>query len=89
MTVTGNAKAYAGSNVDGAKVVYRVVREARFPYFPWWRFGRYRPSSPSVEITNGETITDASGNYEIKFNALSDPSINKEQKTRISLYGLC
>ncbi|MCH5688102.1 hypothetical protein LWM68_29895 [Niabella sp. W65] len=30
--ITGYAKAYAGNNIDGAKVKYRVVREARFPY---------------------------------------------------------
>ena len=36
--VRGTAKAYAGSNIDGAKVVYRVSREARFPYYPWWRY---------------------------------------------------
>ncbi len=80
VTVTGNAKAYAGSNIDGAQVTYRVVREARFPYFPWWRRGWWRPSAPSVEITNGETKTDESGNFEIKFDALDDPSIDKKTK---------
>jgi uncharacterized protein YfaS (alpha-2-macroglobulin family) len=80
VTVTGNAKAYAGSNVDGAKVVYRVVREARFPYFPWWRRGYWRPSSPPVEITNGESITDAAGNFEVKFDAIPDPSLDKSTK---------
>ncbi|MFT7606912.1 MAG: hypothetical protein ACI8VT_004515, partial [Saprospiraceae bacterium] len=80
VTVTGNAKAYAGSNVDGAKVVYRVVREVRFPYFPWWRRGYWRPSSPSVEITNGESVTDAAGNFEIRFTAIPDPTIDKSTK---------
>src|SRR4029079_5756152 len=32
--MTGFAKAYAGNNIDGAMVKYRVVRQARFPY-PW------------------------------------------------------
>ena len=31
--VQGHAKAYAGNNIDGAKVTYRVVRQARFPYW--------------------------------------------------------
>ncbi|NJN34841.1 MAG: hypothetical protein HC817_11895 [Saprospiraceae bacterium] len=35
VTVKGNAKAFAGSNIDGAKVSYRVVREVRFPYWSW------------------------------------------------------
>ena len=29
--VNGNAKAYAGSNIDGAEVTYRVTRQASFP----------------------------------------------------------
>ena len=38
--VTGIAKAYAGNNIDGAMVKYRVVRQPRFIY-PWlfWRGG--------------------------------------------------
>ena len=37
ITVIGNAKAYAGNVVNGATVVYRVVRQPRFIY-PWiWR----------------------------------------------------
>ncbi|MFN2438890.1 MAG: MG2 domain-containing protein, partial [Chitinophagaceae bacterium] len=38
ITVPGTAKAYAGNNIDGAKVSYRVVRQPRFIY-PWlfWR----------------------------------------------------
>ncbi len=80
VTVTGNAKAYAGSNIDGAQVVYRVVREARFPYFPWWRRGWWRPSSPKMEIAYGETTTDAAGNFEVTFEAIPDLSIDKKTK---------
>ena len=39
ITVTGLAKAYAGNNIDGAQVKYRVVREARFIY-DWMYRGR-------------------------------------------------
>lgn len=41
--VTGMAKAYAGNNIDGAKVKYRVVRQPRFIY-PWmfWRWWQPR-----------------------------------------------
>ncbi|HEY9340980.1 MAG TPA: MG2 domain-containing protein, partial [Hanamia sp.] len=40
VSITGFAKAYAGNNIDGAKVSYRVTRVARFLY-PWmfWRKG--------------------------------------------------
>ena len=34
ITITGDAKAYAGNTIDGAKVTYRVVRQPRFIY-PW------------------------------------------------------
>ncbi|MBK9337164.1 MAG: hypothetical protein IPM98_11550 [Lewinellaceae bacterium] len=40
VTVRGEAKNYAGSVVDGAKVRYRVVRQARFPWWDWWRISK-------------------------------------------------
>jgi uncharacterized protein YfaS (alpha-2-macroglobulin family) len=33
VTVKGFAKAYAGNNIDGASVKFRVVRKTRFPYY--------------------------------------------------------
>jgi uncharacterized protein YfaS (alpha-2-macroglobulin family) len=76
LTVSGFAKAYAGNVIDGAKVKYRVVRRINYPYWYWW----YRPyfSAPSeIEITNGETITNDTGAYIIKFKALPDESLSK------------
>ena len=80
ITVKGNAKAFAGSNIDGAEVTYRVVREARFPYWPWyfWRGGY--PSSPSMEIAFGETTTNEFGEFEIEFEAIPDLSIDPSTK---------
>ncbi len=80
--ITGFAKAYAGSNIDGAKVSYRVVREVRFPWLPWWYFRRgYNPwNSESMEIVNGTTQTDAEGKFEVKFTALPDRSIPADKK---------
>ncbi|MBC7889561.1 MAG: alpha-2-macroglobulin [Ferruginibacter sp.] len=84
INVTGTAKAYAGNNIDGAAVKYRVVRKVR--YQPWWYgvyggYGRkiFPPGRPSedVEIANGETTTDDKGEFSIKFKALPDVSINK------------
>lgn len=76
--ITGYAKAYAGNNIDGATVKYRVVREARFPY-PWL-FGRgYAPRSESMEITNGEIKTGVDGQFDIRFKAIPDLKI--DQKT--------
>ncbi len=79
INITGIAKAYAGNNIDGAKVKYRVVRTARFPYWSyWWRMPR--PSSSSVEIENGEMLTDENGEFEISFIAMPDKSVSKSTK---------
>lgn len=77
ITVTGEAKAYAGNNIDGAKVKYRVVREPRLPY-PWlcWKWGW--PQMDEQEIAHGEATTKADGTFEISFNAVPDKKIRKE-----------
>ncbi len=76
VTVTGSALAYSGNPVDGAKVGYRVVRRARFPYWDWsWRWPM--PASPEVEIAGGSTITGNDGSFSITFPALPDPTVGK------------
>jgi len=74
--VEGRAIAYSGANIDGAKVQYRVVRTARYPYWWWCRWGYY-PSSPEMEITNGVTQTDAEGKFNVDFTAIPDLSVDK------------
>lgn len=79
VTIHGRTLAYAGNNIDGAKVKYRVVREARFPYF--WMF-TYRPA-PHIagrEITHGELQTGADGSFTIRFAALPDKTVKPSQK---------
>jgi len=78
ITVTGQATAYAGNTIDGAKVKYRIKRTASFPYRCWWWW--YEPSSPELEVTNGETVTDESGKFSITFNAVPDRSIERKYK---------
>jgi uncharacterized protein YfaS (alpha-2-macroglobulin family) len=75
--ITGNAKAYAGNNIDKAAVKYRVVREPRLLY-PWlcWRWGW--PSTEAQEIANGETTTKADGSFDIVFTAIPDKQVRKE-----------
>ncbi|MFA6059039.1 MAG: alpha-2-macroglobulin family protein [Taibaiella sp.] len=73
--VKGFAKAYAGNNIDGASVKYRVVRRARFPYF--WCYYRWgMPSSPEMEITNGTAITKEDGSFDISFTTIPDKSVD-------------
>lgn len=79
ITVTGLAKAYAGNVIDGAKVNYRVVRRVNYPYW-WWWYRPYYNSSQETEITNGETSTNDTGTYIIKFKALPDESVSKSSQ---------
>jgi len=75
--VTGTAKAYAGSNIDGANVQYRIVRSCSFPSWSWYRWG-YSPYSKTVEIKSGVVKTDENGEFIVEFDATEDPSINKK-----------
>lgn len=79
ITVSGLAKAYAGNVIDGAKVSYRVVRRVNYPYW-WWWYRPYYSASQETEITNGETITNDTGTYLIKFKALPDESVAKKSQ---------
>ncbi|TDT46987.1 alpha-2-macroglobulin family protein [Maribacter spongiicola] len=76
ITVTGKATAYAGSTISDAKVVYSVKRVVSVPRRYYW----IRPffNGTSQEIVQGETITDAAGNYKITFKAIPDNSVEKE-----------
>ncbi|TAL49583.1 MAG: alpha-2-macroglobulin [Chitinophagaceae bacterium] len=75
--ITGLAKAYAGNNIDGAAVKYRVVREPRYIY-PWlfWRW--WQPPTSQMEIAHGEAKTDKEGKFVIEFEAIPDKTIDKK-----------
>jgi len=79
INVTGFAKAYSGSNIDNAKVSFRVVRKTFYPYRGWWWRGFF-PESPEIEIANGSTKTDGNGNFSITFNAIPDLSLSPQFK---------
>lgn len=77
LTVTGKALAFAGNAINGARVKYRVVRSARFPYHGggwYWPV----PASAVTEITSGETKTSADGSFSFQFTALPDNTVAKE-----------
>ncbi|CAN5444995.1 alpha-2-macroglobulin family protein [soil metagenome] len=78
VTVKGSAKAYAGSNIDGAQVRYRVVREVQYPIWGRYSYKGYWPQTPPMEITSGVVTTDSVGDYTINFKALPDRSVAKE-----------
>lgn len=75
VTVKGNALAFAGSNITDAKVSYRVTRKVQYPNWYYWR----RPwfNSQPQEITHGEGVTNANGEFEITFKALPDTTVDK------------
>ena len=75
--VTGIAKAYAGNNIDGANVKYRVVRQPRFLY-PWFFWRSWQPPTESMEIAHGEVKTDKDGKFVIEFTAIPDLKIDKK-----------
>jgi uncharacterized protein YfaS (alpha-2-macroglobulin family) len=74
VSVKGFAQAYAGNNIDGAMVKYRVVRKVNFPYY-WCYYYWGMPNAQQVTIAEGTTITDAKGTYQIDFTALPDLTI--------------
>lgn len=73
----GTAKAYAGSNIDGAEVQFRITRSCNFPWWTWYRSGR-SPYSQSVEIKNGTLKTNENGEFTIEFHAKEDAAIDKK-----------
>ena len=74
--VTGKALAFAGSTISEAKVVYRVKRNVQYPSWYYWRRPNY--NSNIQEITFGESVTDADGQFEIVFKAIPDASTSKK-----------
>ena len=79
VTVTGKALAYAGNNIDGASVKFRVVRSARFPFREmalWYPM----PASPETEILQGVVKTAGDGSFKVKFKTFPDLTIDKSSK---------
>lgn len=76
--VSGIAMSYSGVPLDGAEVKYRVTRTARFPY-PWLCWGWFPQSQPK-QVAFGTAMTDASGLFEIEFEAQPDPLIKATYK---------
>jgi len=79
ITTNIKAKTYAGSNLDGADVKYRVTRSSTFPYYSRGGWMPYY-NTQEMEIMNGEGVLDASGSFEIVFSALADEQIDKKYK---------
>ena len=77
--LVGEAKAYAGNGVEGAKVNYRVVRSASFPWVPWWQQKRVYKSYEQ-EIATGSITSDKNGQFKINFQALIDKKVDAKDR---------
>ncbi len=76
--VSGTAISYSGVPLGGAEVKYRVTRTARFPY-PWLCWG-WMPQSQPKQVAFGTATSDASGVFQIEFQAQPDPLIKATYK---------
>lgn len=82
--VVATAISYAGNNIDGAAVNFRVVRRAMVPM--WGQEGytsRRWPPFPQeqMEITHGTGTTDKNGKIIISFVAIPDKNVPKDQNS--------
>ncbi|WP_370214381.1 MG2 domain-containing protein, partial [Mesoflavibacter profundi] len=78
ITIKGNAKAYAGSNISDAKVTYTLKRKVQYP--TWWYWRRPYFNSEPQEITHGETKTNNKGEFDITFKAIPDQSVDQKSQ---------
>lgn len=74
VSVKGKAQSYAGANLGGAKVKYRITRGAEMPMWSWWY--RWWNPIPPTEIAQGSVETQADGTFEIKFIAEADRTLD-------------
>ena len=72
VTLSGTASTYTGLAVQGAKVVWNVKREVRFPIWCRWCFPWLPFDSGARRIARGHSITDADGTFSITFPAVPD-----------------
>lgn len=75
--VKGMAKAYAGNNLDGATVKYRVTRQAHWPY-EWMFYRRPGGYAAQQEIASGEVKTAADGSFRIAFTTIPDETVDEQ-----------
>lgn len=77
VSVVGQALAYSGASIGGAKVVYTVVRRVRYPWYRWGRFAPQRNNDQT--IATGEATTDAEGKFQIAFSAMPDGALGSNK----------
>jgi uncharacterized protein YfaS (alpha-2-macroglobulin family) len=76
--VSGTAMSYSGVPLDGVAVKYRVTRTTSFPY-RWLCWG-WLPRSNPKQVAFGNALTDASGVFNVEFQAHPDPLVQSKYK---------
>ena len=77
VSVSANAKTFAGAVVDGAQVRYRVTRRQR-PVWVWWEWGRPDVGrGRETEISSGTLTTTNTGTLSLTFVAKPDLTIER------------
>ena len=77
--LSGKAVAFAGYNIQNAKVSYTVIRKEKIYYWNYWSRNMPFQPSESLVLANENTTTDEKGTFKIKFKALPDEA--KDDKT--------
>ncbi len=77
--VTGKAVSYAGASLSDVPVKYSVIRT---PVWTWRYYSWLRQQE--VVISNGDLVTDAQGNFSLKFKAIPDFSFPKNGQVSFS-----
>lgn len=73
VSLTGEAKSFAGYAVDNAQVEYRVIRKS---FFPYRYFGFHFIQDAEKDIASGNISTDKAGNFEVTFETKADENSN-------------
>lgn len=84
VTITGTAKSYAGVPINDAKVKYRVVRKAFFPYWRCYYWWLPMPQSAEQEIEQGTLTTNDKGEFEVTFTAIPDQTLSASDRPQYS-----
>jgi uncharacterized protein YfaS (alpha-2-macroglobulin family) len=85
VAIKGKALNYNGAAVDNARVLYRVWRVVRFPY--WYHWYNRDANESNREITHGTLITGSDGSFVIPFQALPDKTIS-EKDDPVFIFGV-
>ena len=72
VSVKGTAKAFSAASISGAKVEYIVSCESRYTN----REDNYYGYEDSSDISEGETLTDADGNFSVDFITTPSPEFS-------------